>query len=45
MSEIKARSAADYGLTMTVTAAERVKRLIAEEREPACLRVAVIGGG
>jgi iron-sulfur cluster insertion protein len=45
MSEIKARSAADYDLTMTASAATRIKRLIGDEREPAFLRVAVIGGG
>ena len=45
MTEIKAKSASDYGLSMTESAAKRVKFLVAREAEPAMLRVAVLGGG
>ena len=45
MSEIKPQSAADQGLTMTASAAERIKLVMAAEANPCFLRVAVIGGG
>ena len=43
--EIKAKSAADYGLTMTENAAKRIKFLVEQENQPVLLRVAVLGGG
>jgi iron-sulfur cluster insertion protein len=45
MNEIKAKSAADYGLTMTENAAKRIKFLVDQESAPVTLRVSVLGGG
>ena len=45
MSEISARSTADYGLRMTGAAARRVKAIVAAESGPAFVRVSVLGGG
>ncbi len=45
MSEIKAKSAADYGLSMTENAAKRLNYLIAREKDATFLRVSVLGGG
>jgi iron-sulfur cluster insertion protein len=45
MTEIKSRSAADFGMTMTARAAERVRRLRAQEGERTLLRLSVVGGG
>lgn len=45
MSEIAARSAAEYGLQMTRAAARRVKTIVAEEPETAWVRIGVLGGG
>jgi len=45
MSEIKVKSAADYGLSMTESAAKRLNYLITQEKEAAFLRVSVLGGG
>jgi len=45
MNEIKAKSAADYGLTMTESAAKRIKYLVGQESAPVMLRVSVLGGG
>lgn len=45
MTEIKAKSAADYGLSMTDNAAKRIKFLVAQESPAVMLRVAVLGGG
>lgn len=45
MSEIKAKSAADYGLSMTENAAKRLNALIAQEKDGTYLRVSVLGGG
>ncbi len=45
MSEIKPRSAADYGVSMTDRAAKRIASLSAHEGKPVLLRVAVAGGG
>ncbi len=45
MSEIKVKSAADFGLTMTAAAATRIKQVVAAQESPCFLRVAVIGGG
>ena len=44
MSEIKARSAADYSLSMTEGAAKRVNYLMAQEKDATFLRVSVLGG-
>lgn len=45
MSEIAARSAAEYGLRMTAAAARRVRTIVAGEPETAWVRVDVLGGG
>ncbi len=45
MGEIKAKSAADYGLSMTADAAARINRIVDQEPKPVMLRVAVSGGG
>jgi len=45
MSEIKPRSAADYGVSVTDVAARRINALIAAEGRPVNLRVSVTGGG
>ena len=45
MAEIKPKSARDYGLSMTESAAARIRALAADEQEPVSLRVQVMGGG
>ena len=45
MSEIKAKSAADYSLSMTESAAKRINYLMAQEEDASFLRVSVLGGG
>lgn len=45
MSEIKPRSAADWGLSLTDRAAARIRDLAAKEAQPTALRLAVSGGG
>ncbi|HEX9646233.1 MAG TPA: iron-sulfur cluster insertion protein ErpA [Alphaproteobacteria bacterium] len=45
MTEIKPRSAADFGMTMTARAAERIKALRTAEGESTRLRLEVVGGG
>ena len=45
MSEIKAKSAADYSLSMTEGAAKRINYLMTQEKDVNFLRVSVLGGG
>lgn len=45
MSEIKAKSASDWGLSMTQDAARQIKSLAGADPETPMLRVSVLGGG
>lgn len=45
MSEIKAKSASDWGLSMTEAASRRIKSLVQSDPESPYLRVTVLGGG
>ena len=45
MLEMKVKSAADFGLTMSAAAADQVKQVIAAQKTRCFLRIAVIGGG